>query len=94
MLTKEEVEHIALLARIGLSDEEVNRYRTDLSQVLDFFKELEILDTGDAVETGIPEKENDTREDRAEDFGSFGKKAILANVPDAKDGYVKVRSVF
>jgi aspartyl-tRNA(Asn)/glutamyl-tRNA(Gln) amidotransferase subunit C len=76
MLTEEEVKHIATLARIGLSDEEVERYRTDLSQTLDFFKELEKLDTGDAVETGIPQKENDYREDHEEDFGSVGKKAF------------------
>lgn len=94
MLSTEEVKHMALLARIGLSDEEVERYRTDLSQTLDFFKELESLDTGESVETGVPEKENDTREDRMEDFGSIGKRNILANVPETKDGYVKVKSVF
>jgi aspartyl-tRNA(Asn)/glutamyl-tRNA(Gln) amidotransferase subunit C len=94
MLTEEEVKHIAILARIGLSDDEVERYRTDLSQVLDFFKELESLDTGDAVETVVPEKENDYREDRMEDFGSAGKERILGNVPATKNGYVKVKSVF
>lgn len=94
MLSTEEVKHIALLARVGLSDEEVERYRTDLSQTLDFFKELESLDTSDAVETGVPEKENDYREDRMDDFGSLGKQAILGNVPETKDGYVKVKSVF
>ncbi|MBP9751241.1 MAG: Asp-tRNA(Asn)/Glu-tRNA(Gln) amidotransferase subunit GatC [Candidatus Moranbacteria bacterium] len=94
MLSTEEVKHIALLARIGLSDAEVGRHRTDLSQVLDFFKELESLDTGDATDAGIPEKENDYREDRAEDFGAHGRKAIMENIPETKDGYVKVKSVF
>lgn len=94
MLSTEEVKHIAMLARIGLSDDEVERYQTELSQVLDFFKELEALDTGDAVETGVSVKENDYREDREEDFGLAGKKVILKNVPETKDGYIKVRSVF
>lgn len=94
MLSTEEVKHIALLARIGLSDEEVERYRTDLSGVLDFFKEFEALDMGAIGEIGIPEKENDTREDRMNDFGADGKRGILSNVPDTKDGYIRVRSVF
>lgn len=95
MLSKEEVEHIAVLARIGLSDDEVARYRKDLSQVLDFFKELETLDisAGEAGES-VPRKKNDTREDRVENFSAHGKKIIMGNVPDRKDGYVKVRSVF
>jgi len=94
MLSTEEVKHIATLARIGLSDEEVERYRTDLSQTLDFFKELEALDTSKEATSGVPEKENDCREDVVVDFGAHRKQALLANVPETKDGYVKVKSVF
>lgn len=95
MLSVEEVKHIALLARIGLTDTEVEKYRKDLSGVLDFFKELESLDlSGEALDTDVSRKKNDYREDRVEDFGSAGKKAIMENVPETKDGYVKVKSVF
>ncbi len=84
---------IALLARVGITDQEVEGYRKDLSGVLDFFKELEALDTSTTV-SGIPEKENDYREDTTADFGAHGKRELLANVPEMKDGYVKVKSVF
>lgn len=95
MLSVEEVKHIALLARIGLTDTEVEKYRKDLSGVLDFFKELESLDlSGESLGTAVPRKTNDYREDRAEDFGSAGKQAIMENVPETKDGFIKVRSVF
>lgn len=94
MLSKEEVQHIAMLARIGLSDEETGKYQHDLSTVLDFFKELQELDTAGEIEVGVPEKENDTREDTHTDFGTNGKQAILDNIPETKDGYIKVRSVF
>lgn len=95
MLSVEEVKHIALLARIGLTDTEVEKYRKELSGVLDFFKELESLDlSGEPLGTVVPRKTNDCREDRAENFGSAGKQAIMDNVPETKDGFIKVRSVF
>lgn len=95
MLTSEEVRHIALLARIGLTDAEVEKNRKDLSGVLDFFHELGELDlSGESVGDGIPVKENDTREDRVAEFGDTGREDILNGVPVKKDGYIKVRSVF
>jgi aspartyl-tRNA(Asn)/glutamyl-tRNA(Gln) amidotransferase subunit C len=95
MLTSEEVRHIALLARIGLTDSEVEKYRKELSGVLDFFHELGELDlSGESVGGGIPVKENDTREDRVVEFGGIGREDILKCVPVKKDGFIKVRSVF
>ncbi len=95
MLTTEEVKHIALLARIGLTEVETEKYRKDLSGVLDFFNELEELDLSkERIGNGIPVKENDTREDRVAEFGSLGREDILKNVPAQKDGAVKVKSVF
>lgn len=95
MLSKDEVKHIALLARVGLTDEEVEAYRKDLSGILDFFNELETLALPeDGLKTGMPEKENDTREDRVLDFGNLGRERIVNGVPVRQDGFVKVRSVF
>jgi aspartyl-tRNA(Asn)/glutamyl-tRNA(Gln) amidotransferase subunit C len=95
MLTIEEVKHIALLARIGLSDVEVEKYRKELSGVLDFFHELGELDlSNESIGDGIPVKENDTREDRVVEFGDIGKSDIMTCVPVKKDGFIRVRSVF
>ena len=44
-LTKEEVEHIAELARLELSEEEKDRYREQLSAILDYAARLQALDT-------------------------------------------------
>ena len=44
-LTLEEVEHIAALARLRLSDEEKARYREQLSAILDYMAKLKQLDT-------------------------------------------------
>jgi len=52
-LTIEEVQHIANLARLELNEEELSRYRMQLSAILDYFQQLERLDT-----EGIPPTAN------------------------------------
>jgi aspartyl-tRNA(Asn)/glutamyl-tRNA(Gln) amidotransferase subunit C len=95
MLTQDEVRHIALLARIGIKEDEIGKYQKDLSAVLDFFRELETAATDDTGSVGhITGMTDVAREDRAEDFGASGKEAIKKNFPDAKDGFLKVKSVF
>lgn len=95
MLTKEEVKNIALLARIGIKENEVEKYQKDLSLVLDFFRELETVKTDGVEPIGhITGMVGVARTDQAEDFGSTGKAEIIKNVPETKNGFVKVKSVF
>lgn len=94
MLTREEILHIATLARIGVSEKDVEKYQHDLSEILDYFKKLEELDVENIEPIGhITGMLNDPRTDKHEDFGSIGKDQILKNAPEEKDGYVKVKSV-
>ncbi len=95
MLSKDEVKNIALLARIGIKEEEIEKYQKDLSAVLDFFRELETVATDDVDPilhiTGTADV---ARADRMADFVASGKETIRKNFPDAKDGFLKVKSVF
>lgn len=94
MLSKDEVKHIAALARIGLTEKEIEKYRQDLSAILDYFKKLEELKTDDIEPIGhITGRFNSYREDRTQDFGDLGKVAILKNAPEKKDNFIKVKSV-
>ncbi len=95
MLSIDEVKHIALLARIGLKDEEVPTYQKDLSAVLDFFHELEEAKT-ETIEPirHITGTQDVMRQDSMDDFGTLGKENIIKNMPDTKDNFLKVRSVF
>ncbi len=94
MLSKEEIVNIAALARIGLHDADIELYQKDLSAVLDYFKELEELDTTNVQPIGhITGMTDRVRSDEADDFGTVGKEAILKNTPETKDGYIKVKSV-
>lgn len=94
MLSKEEILHIATLARIGVSEKDVEKYQHDLSEILDYFKELEKLDVTDVEPIGhITGMLLNARTDKHEDFGSLGKEGIMQNAPETKDGHIKVKSV-
>lgn len=94
MLSREEILHIATLARIGLSEKDIEKYQHDLSAILDYFKKLEEVDVSGVEPIGhITGVQNVFRADRQEDFGSIGKEGIMKNVPERKDGYIKVKSV-
>ncbi len=91
-LTLQEVEHIALLARLELSDEEKARYREQLSAILDYAARLQSLDT-----TGIPPTSSvlPARSVLREDQPRPGltTEELLANAPQAKDKQFRVPPV-
>lgn len=93
MLSTDEVKHIATLARVGLTDAEVKHFQKDLSAVLDWFEELKTADTsGVPPETSLVPETNRSVADQIVISGEAER--ILANAPDTKDGYFKVKSVF
>jgi len=92
MLTREEVIHIARLARLDLSPEEIERYREQLSAVLEYFARLAEVDT-----TGIPPTASvlppRSALRRDEPRPGLSRDELLANAPDAEDGQFKVPPV-
>jgi len=93
-LSSDDVRHIAHLARIGMDAEDSERYQKDLSSVLAYFEKLEELRTEDVApllhSTGLQDV---FRQDVARSADSAERTQILANVPDTKEGYIKVKSV-
>lgn len=91
-LTREEVLHIAHLARVGLSDEEVAKFQEQLSDILDHFETLRELDTEDVPPTSHPlPLESVMRQDEVRP--SLAREELLANAPLAEDGALRVRAV-
>ncbi|MDQ1284244.1 MAG: aspartyl-tRNA(Asn)/glutamyl-tRNA(Gln) amidotransferase subunit [Patescibacteria group bacterium] len=92
MISKDEVKHIAALARIGLDEKEIEKFSTDLSSILDWIEQLKEADIENVEPIShITGMENITREDKAEDFEN--KDGIKKMFPEEKDGYDKVKSV-
>jgi aspartyl-tRNA(Asn)/glutamyl-tRNA(Gln) amidotransferase subunit C len=92
MITKDEVRHIAGLARIGMSEKDIEKFAADLSVVLDWIEQLKEVDvTGVEPTAHITGMENRLREDAQIDFEN--KKGIVNLFPESQDGYGKVKSV-
>jgi len=95
MLTKEEIEHIALLARLGLTSEEKKKYAEQLSSILDYVEQLKEVNT-DGIEptaqvTGL---ENVMRQDEMEKCDRETMKKLIEMAPESEDNLVKTKSVF
>ena len=95
MISKEEVEHIAKLARLELSGEEVEKMQKDLSAILDYFDLLKKAPKSSlGLASGQGPEDNHLRADEAlpRDAGCVEK--LIAAAPDKKDDYIKVKAIF
>lgn len=92
-LSKEQVEHIAELAHIGLTGEEKIKFQNDLGAVLDYVDKLQEVDVSgvDSI-PNIIGLENQTREDENGSSKTLAEN-LLSMAHDNKDGYVKVKQV-
>lgn len=92
-LTIEEVQHIANLARLELTDGELSRYRAQLSAILDYFQQLQSVPTDDIPPTtGGFDLTTTLREDRVRP--GLELQDLLENSPDVKDDQFRVPPVF
>jgi aspartyl-tRNA(Asn)/glutamyl-tRNA(Gln) amidotransferase subunit C len=95
MLSKEETEHIATLARLGLSAQEIEKYRKDLSAILEYIDKLKEANVeGVKPFTHSIEIANVLRPDAAVCRTPEELEKLKSQMPDAKDGFLKVKSIF
>ena len=91
-LDLETVEHVAMLARLGLTDEEKARLQEQLSSVLDHISILEEVDTDAILPTAqVIELQNILRDDVAGEPLSL--EDVLMNAPRTEGDFIKVNAV-
>ena len=91
-LNREEVTHIALLARLGLTETEMDRLREQLSNILENFEVLQQVDTTDVPPTAQSVALQSIM--RADEVSaSLPPEEILANAPQRESDCFKVRAV-
>lgn len=91
-LSREEVLHIALLARLGLTEEEVDRLSEQLSNILENFEILQQVDTTDVPPTAQSiALQNIVSDDSI--APSLPPNEVLANAPQKEGDFFRVRAV-
>ncbi len=90
-LTREDVLKLARLARLELSDAEIEEFSQELSDILQYVEQLQKIDTGDLKPTNqVTGLTNVTRRDEVRDYG-YDPADLLKNVPEVKDNQIKVK---
>lgn len=92
MISKEEVQHIASLARLELSEQEIEKMQKDLTEILDYFK---LLKKAPKVKAG-GKVEGDLRAIRKDEVlprNADAVEKLIVAAPDKKDGYIKVKTI-
>jgi aspartyl-tRNA(Asn)/glutamyl-tRNA(Gln) amidotransferase subunit C len=91
-LSREEVLHISLLARLGLTETDGDRFGEQLSNILEQFEALQQVDTTDVPPTAqsIP-LQNVMRDDEV--APSLPQSQVLANAPRQEEDFFRVRAV-
>ncbi|MFH1031485.1 MAG: Asp-tRNA(Asn)/Glu-tRNA(Gln) amidotransferase subunit GatC [Chloroflexota bacterium] len=91
-LSREEVLHIALLARLGLTEADVDRLSDQLSNILENFEELKQIDT-----TNVPPTTQSITLQNVmsadEVTSSLSPNEVLANAPQKEGGFFRVKVV-
>lgn len=91
-ISLEEVDHIATLARLGLTPEERERFREQMASILAYVDTLGELDTSNVPPSAqVLRFENVTRPDVVRP--SLSVEQVLANAPAREDDYFRVPPV-
>jgi len=93
-LTRPQVQHIAELAKLNLSNGEVEKFRRQLSSILEYVELLNEIDTMDveltAQTTGL---KNVYREDKPQKGEGLTQEEVLSNAPEKQDGFIRTEAV-
>lgn len=92
-LSEDDVKHIAKLARIAIKDDEITKYRIELSAIFEYVEQLNELDTEHVEPTSqVTGLENRWREDVVE--SNFTREEMLASAIETAEDHMKVKQVF
>jgi len=93
-LSKQEIQHIAKLARLELTDAELEKYGGQLSAVLNYIDQLKEVDVKGVEPTAqVTGMENVLREDEARDWDKKEIEEALADAPEREGRFIKVKRV-
>jgi aspartyl-tRNA(Asn)/glutamyl-tRNA(Gln) amidotransferase subunit C len=90
-LKKEDIRHIADLARLELTEEELSKYGSQLSDVLEWVSQLNEVDTENIKPTAqVTGVENILREDVVNNWDDSERRTAINQAPEIEDGQYRV----
>lgn len=92
-ISQKEVENLAKLARIKLSEKEAGVLAKDLERILSFVDELKSADAPSHEGVSVGAVHNVMRKDENPHEGGVHTEALLKNAPDREGDYVKVKNI-
>lgn len=92
-MTRDEILHLASLIRIKLTEEELADFEKELPSILEYVSVVSDIAGDEKIEPELGAQFNVLREDAITvESGSFTD-SIVAEMPDSKDGYLKVKKI-
>ena len=92
-LSRDDVLKLAALSKLRLSDEEIEKLQTELSEILNYVETLDKVDTQGLEPTyQVTGLKNVYRQDEIKEYG-YSIESLLKNAPAVQDGQFKVKRV-
>lgn len=93
IIPKNEIDHLAKLAKLELTLEEKSKYQEQLSLILDYFKQLEEVDVNQMQARQVKQARQVLREDKVDECDKITQDKILKSATDIEDRQIKVKSI-
>ena len=91
-ISEEQVKHVAKLAKLSFSDDELHEFTSQLGKIIDMVETLEEVDTeGVPFTSNVAATINVMREDIAAE--GWNRQELMRNVPESEDGFIKVPAI-
>ena len=91
-INEEKVKHVAKLAKLSFSDDELAGFTDQLGKIIDMVEQLEAVDTeGVPFTSNVSASINVMREDVA--APGWSRDELMENVPESEDGFIKVPAI-
>jgi len=91
-ISEEQVKHVAKLAKLSFSEDELHEFTSQLGKIIDMVETLEEVDTqGVPFTSNVADTINVMREDVT--IGGWDRDELMKNVPESEDGFIKVPAI-
>ncbi len=94
MISKKDIDHLATLSRLQISETEADSFRTEIESILEYVAKIQAVSVQSVSDKLVPSAHNVLREDVPEYEGGEYTEALVKAAPYSEDGAIKVKNMF